>query len=120
MKKQGNSVDTYIKSFPKKTAVILKKVRALIKKAAPKAEESISYGLVGYKLRGKPLVYFGGWKSHIGFYATPSGNAAFKKELAKYQGAKGSVKFPLDAPVPYGLISRMVKFKAKENRHKKK
>jgi uncharacterized protein YdhG (YjbR/CyaY superfamily) len=112
---QAKSVDQYIQNFPPKTRTILKKFRQLIQKAAPKAVESISYGLVGYKLNGRPLVYFGGWKNHIGFYATPNGNAAFKQELSKYKGAKGSVQFPLTEPMPYGLITKIVKFRMKQS-----
>ena len=112
--KKTNSVDLYIKAFPAKTQAILKKFRQLILQLAPQAVESISYGLVGYKLNGKPLVYFGGWKNHIGFYATPAGNAAFKKQLSKFQGAKGSVKFPLNEPMPYVLVKQMVKYRVKE------
>ena len=106
--------ESYIKRFPPKTQAVLKKVRAVVKKSAPKAEEGIMYGIIGYKQNGKPLVYFGGWKSHIGFYATPTGNAAFKKELTPYKGAKGSVQFPLDK-VPYPLIRKMVLFRVKES-----
>lgn len=109
-----SAVDNYIQQFPPKTRTILKKFRQLITRLAPTAIESMSYGLVGYKLNGKPLVYFGGWKNHIGFYATPAGNAAFKKELSKYKGAKGSVQFPLDAAMPYPLIKQMVKYRVQE------
>lgn len=109
------TVDAYIKKFPKEVQAILKKVRITVKKAAPKAEESIAYGMVGYKLNKRPLVYFGGWKNHIGFYATPSGHTKFEKELSKYQGAKGSVKFPLSEPMPYTLIAKVVKHRVKVN-----
>lgn len=114
----ANSVDQYIKEFPVKTRAILKKFRQLIRLLAPQAVESISYGLVGYKLNGKPLVYFGGWKNHIGFYATPTGNAAFKQELSKYKGAKGSVQFPLNEPMPYGLVKQMVKYRVRQTKAK--
>lgn len=113
---KAKAVDAYIAQFPKDVQIVLKKVRTIVHKAAPTAEESISYGLVGYKLGGKPLVYFGGWKSHIGFYATPSGNIAFMKELATYKGAKGSVKFPIDEKIPYPLITKMVKYRVKEEK----
>jgi uncharacterized protein YdhG (YjbR/CyaY superfamily) len=113
-------VDAYIAQFPKDVQVVLKKMRTIVHKSAPTAEESISYGLVGYKLAGKPLVYFGGWREHVGFYATPSGNLAFKKELAPYKGAKGSVKFALSEKIPYPLIAKMVKYRVKEEKARAK
>jgi len=111
-------VDAYIKGQPKEVQLLLQKVRATILKAAPKAEESISYGMPGYKMHGRPLVYFGAWEKHIGFYTLPSGNVAFKKELSKYKVAKGSIRFPLEGRIPYGLIEKMVKFRIKENLQK--
>jgi len=108
------TIDEYIASSPKDVQAILKKIRATIKKAAPKAEETINYGIPTFTLNGN-LVHFAGFKSHIGFYPTPSGIGKFKKELSVYEGAKGSVKFPLDKPIPYGLITRIVKFRVKEN-----
>ena len=118
MKKAPKTVDTYIEDNPKAVVSRLKAIRRIIRKNAPGALESISYGLVGYKLDGKPLVYFGGFKKHVGFFATPSGHAAFKKEMAKYKNAKGSVQFPNDEPLPLKLIERMVKFRVKENSKK--
>lgn len=111
--KQPQTVDEYIESFPKEVKEVLKKLRKLIKETAPEAVELISYGMPGYKLNNRPLVYFAAWKNHIGFYATPSGNEAFKKELSVYQGAKGSVKFPLKDPIPYDLIKKIVEFRVK-------
>ncbi len=108
------SVNAYISVYSGTTLTILKKIRSIIRKTAPTAIESISYGMPAYKLNGKPLVYFGAWKNHIGFYATPAGNSAFKKELAAYQGAKGSVRFPLDKPIPYDLIKKIVAFRVKQ------
>lgn len=110
----AKTVDGYIAKQSKSVQPILKKLRTLIRKTAPKADESISYGLIGYKLNKKPLVYFGAWKNHIGFYATPSGNVAFKKEIAPYKKAKGSVNFPLDEKIPYALIAKMVTYRVKE------
>ena len=107
-------VSTYIASAPKNIQKTLKQIRATIKAAAPKAVESMSYGMPAYKLNGKPLAYFAGFKAHIGFYATPSGHLTFAKQLAKYKQGKGSVQFPLDKSVPLTLISRMVKFNAKK------
>jgi len=114
------TIDKYIANFPKGIQTILRKLRKIIKVTAPKSVESISYHMPGYKLNGKPLVYFGAWKNHIGFYATPSGNTAFKKELSKYKGAKGSIQFPLGKPIPYSLIKRIVTYRVKENTIKKK
>lgn len=111
---QPETVTEYIKTFPGDVQKILEKIREIIKKAAPKAEESISYKMPAYKLNGKPLVYFAAWKNHIGFYATPSGNQAFQKELSVYKVAKGSVQFSLNEPIPYGLIKKITIFKAKQ------
>ena len=110
-----NQIDIYIKQFPTKVQEELHKIRQLIKTNAPYAEEMISYGMPGYKINKKPLVYFAAYKNHIGLYATPSGNEQFKKELSVYKQGKGSVQFPLDKPIPYKLIGRIVKYKMKEN-----
>ena len=109
------NVDDYIASFPSETQTILEQVRATIKKAAPGAEELISYAIPGYKFKGKPLVYFAGYKNHIGFYATPTGHEAFKEDLAIYKQGKGSVQFPLAKPMPLDLIERITKFRVEEN-----
>jgi len=116
--KQFETIDDYIQSFPLDIQKILQKIRKTIHKAAPDAVEGISYQMPGFKLNKKPLVYFAAWKTHIGFYATPSGNAAFKKELSKYKGAKGSVQFPIAEPIPYDLIEKIVVFRVKENQNK--
>lgn len=109
------TTESYIAKFPKEVQTILKQVRATIKEVAPKADESISYGMPAFKLNGKPLVYFAGYKNHIGFYATPTGHAQFKKEFSRYKHGKGSVQFLLDAPLPLGLIAKIVKFRVQEN-----
>lgn len=114
------SVDDCIATFPPATQKIMNQVRATIKKAAPKAEEFISYGMPAYKLNGKALVYFSGYKQHIGFYATPTGHREFKAELAKYKQGKGSVQFPIDEPMPWKLIEMIVKFRVAENTAKAK
>ncbi|MGN6540279.1 MAG: iron chaperone [Ginsengibacter sp.] len=111
------NVDEYIASFPENLRTLLEEMRTTIKKAAPKAEEVISYQMPAYKHFGI-LVYFAGHNNHIGFYPTASGIEAFKKELSIYKGAKGSVQFPLDKPLPSVLITKMVKFKLKENEQK--
>lgn len=108
------TINEYIAGFPTDVQVILEKLRATIRKAAPGAEEAIKYRLPTFVLSGN-LVHFGAFKKHIGFYATPTGNKQFRKELSAYQGARGSVQFPLDKPIPYGLVSKMVKFRVKEN-----
>ncbi len=113
--KKYNDVDAYINEFPKEAQQLLQKMRLLIKEAAPTALESISYGMIGYKVKGKPLVYFGAFKKHIGFYATPSGHSEFEKELSSYKQGKGSVQFPFDKEIPYALITRIVEFRIKEN-----
>jgi uncharacterized protein YdhG (YjbR/CyaY superfamily) len=112
------TVDEYIASFPASTQKLLKQVRKTIKAAAPKAEESMSYGMPAYKYMGKPLVYFGGFEKHIGFYATPTGHEAFVKELSNYKQGKGSVQFPIDEKMPLDLIERIVKFRLKETEGK--
>lgn len=109
-----NTVEEYISHFPKDVQEILSKIQAIVKANAPDAVESISYQMPAYKLNGKPVVYFAAWKHHIGFYATPAGNEVFKKELSLYKGAKGSVQFPLNKPMPYELIKDMVVFRVKE------
>ena len=111
--KKFKTVDEYIASFPPDVRVILEKVGGIIRKAAPGAEERISYGMPGYKL-GRNLVYFAAHKSHIGLYPTPSATGAFAKELAPYESGKGSIKFPLDEPIPYDLIRRIVEFRVRE------
>jgi uncharacterized protein YdhG (YjbR/CyaY superfamily) len=114
MKSKAFNFNEYIETFPLSTQKILKQVRTTIKKAAPKAEETISYGMPAFTLNGH-LVYFAGFKNHIGLYALPSGHAAFKKELAQYKQGKGSVQFPIDEPMPLALITKIVKFRVKEN-----
>ncbi|MFN5135360.1 MAG: iron chaperone [Chitinophagaceae bacterium] len=112
------TVDAYITTFPSSTQKLLKQLRKTIKAAAPKANESISYGMPAYKYMDKPLVYFGGFDKHIGFYATPTGHKKFEKELSKYRQGKGSVQFPIDQEMPVDLIERIVKFRVKENEEK--
>ena len=118
MKNSTNSppknVDEYIAGFPEEIRNGLEELRATIKTVAPDAEEGISYQMPAYHCHG-PLVYFAVHKTHIGFYATPTGNAAFEKELSKYKIGKGSVQFPLDQPIPLPLVTRIVKFRIEEN-----
>jgi uncharacterized protein YdhG (YjbR/CyaY superfamily) len=108
------SIDEYIATFPEEIQEKLEKLRATIKASAPGAEEKISYQMPAFALKGN-LVYFAAYKNHIGFYPTSSGIQAFKQELSVYEGAKGSVKFPLEKPLPLELISKIVKFRVAEN-----
>lgn len=115
MKEHTNkTVAKYISGFPKKTQKLLRQLRSVIKKAAPKAEEVISYGIAGYKYNGM-LIYFAGFKNHVSVYPAPRNHADFKTELSVYKGGKGTVQFPLDKPLPLNLITRVVKHRLKEN-----
>ncbi len=118
-KKEFKTIDGYIKTFPKEVQVILEKIRRTIREAAPDAVESISYQIPTFKLNGKYLVYFAGWKNHIGFYPVPSGIVAFNKELSPYITGKGTVQFPLDKPIPFDLVEKIVKYRIKETLIKK-
>lgn len=113
-------IDRYIKQFPQDVQDILRNIRQIVKTNAPEAEELMAYGMPGYKTHRKPLVYYAAFKNHIGFYATPSGHDEFKEELSNYKQGKGSVQFPLDRPMPYELIKKMVEFRVKENNLKAK
>jgi uncharacterized protein YdhG (YjbR/CyaY superfamily) len=112
---QPTTVDEYIAQFPQNVQDILQEIRTVIKDAAPEAKEKISYQMPGYFLNGR-LVWFGAWKQHIGFYPDPSGIEEFKEELSEYQMTKGSIHFPLDRPVPYQLISKIVKHRVNHNK----
>lgn len=115
-----NKIESYIQQLPDDVQEILRNIRKLILDNAPEAEESFAYGMPAYKTHKKPLVYFAAYKNHIGFYATPSGHNEFQIELSKYKQGKGSVQFPLDQPIPYQLIERMVKLRVTENIEKTK
>lgn len=118
-RKTPKSFEDYLERFPKDVQQRLQKMRLTVKKAAPQAKEKISYGIPAFNLHGM-LVWFAAFKNHIGFYPRTSAIATFKKELSVYKGAKGSVQFPFDKPLPFSLISRMVKFRVKENLSKAK
>lgn len=107
----ASSVDAYLAQFSGETRARLDTLRDIIRYEAPEAVESISYGLIGYKVSGRPLVYFGGFARHIGFYAKPNGHEAFKDDFAPYKQGKGSVQFPLDRPLPTDLIRRVVRYR---------
>jgi len=110
--KGSELVDQYIKGFPEKVQLLLQQMRATIREVIPQAEETIAYGIPTYKLKGN-VVHFGGFKNHIGFYPTPNGLVEFKERLSKYKGAKGSVQFPLDEPLPFQLIKDIVAYRVR-------
>ena len=111
------SIDAYIAAAPPDRRALLEELRAIIRAAAPEAEETISYGMPAFAQNGT-LVYFAALKNHIGFYPTASGIAAFQEDLAAYESTKGAVYLPLDRPLPLELIQRIVRFRVAENRRK--
>ena len=112
--KAPKDIDEYIAGFPNDVQEILEKIRMTIRNAAPSAEETIKYQMPTFTLNGN-LVHFAAFKKHIGFYPVPRGIDAFKDELSVYEGEKATVRFPLDKPIPFDLISRIVKFRVKKN-----
>jgi uncharacterized protein YdhG (YjbR/CyaY superfamily) len=119
MNTKFQTVDEYIATFPPKTKKFLKDIRATIKRAAPQAEETISYNMPAFKLHGM-LVWYAGYKEHIGLYPKTTVIQAFKKDLAGYKQSKGTIQFPLDQPLPLDLITRILKYRIKENQEAKK
>ena len=109
-----SSIDQYITEAPAEVKQILINIRSLISEKAPEAVSCIAYNMPAFKYAKKPLVYFAAFKNHIGFYALPSGNVAFQKELTKYKTGKGSIQFPLDQEIPYDLIGQIVEFRVVE------
>ena len=118
-KKIPKNIDDYVDHFPKEVQHLLRKMRLTTRKAAPKAKEKISYGIPAFTL-DRNRVYFAAYKRHIGFYPGAAAITAFKKELSAYKGAKGSVQFPIDEPLPLALVSRIVKFRLKQSSSKEK
>jgi uncharacterized protein YdhG (YjbR/CyaY superfamily) len=116
-KRTPATIDEYIAGFPDDVQKILTRIRTTVHEAAPDAEEAISYQMPTFKLHGN-LVHFAAFQYHIGFYPIPSGIKAFKEEFSASKSGKGSVQFPLDQPIPYDLIRRIVKFRVHENREK--
>jgi len=108
------NIDEYIADFPHDVQEILEKIRMTIRKAAPDAGETIKYGIPTFTLKGN-LVHFGAYRKHVGFYPAPTGLEEFKEELSAYEGSKGTVRFPLDKPIPFDLITKIVKFRVKES-----
>ncbi len=118
--KAFKTVDEYVESFPENVQRILEKLRDTVRKSAPDAVESVSYQIPTFKLNRKKLVYFAAWKNHIGFYSIPEGNEAFRRELLPYMAEKGSLRFPLEKPIPYDLVKKIVMFRLKEIYEEKK
>ena len=115
-----NNIDDYISGFSKETQKILEQIRATIKKAVPVAEETISYGIPTFTVGGKYLVYFAAYKNHVGVYPVPGGTKEFEKDFSSYKtSGKGTIQFPLEKPMPLKLITKIVKFRVKENLKKK-
>jgi uncharacterized protein YdhG (YjbR/CyaY superfamily) len=114
-KGRSNPIDEYIATFPSDVQKILEELRGTIKAAAPEAGEKISYGIPTFTLNGKYLIYFAGWKNHISIYPIPTGTDTFNKQVSKYVEGKGTLKFPLDKPLPLKLILRIVKYRVAEN-----
>lgn len=111
------NVDEYIGNFPPETQIIMNQIRETIKKAAPLAEEIISYNMPAYSFKGI-LVYFAAYKQHIGFYPTGLGIAAFKDEITEFKSSKGAIQFPLNKPIPFDLIIRIVEYRLSQNLNK--
>ncbi len=120
MTTKPQNVDEYISGFPKETQKALEEVRITIKKAAPEAEEMISYAIAAFKLNGKGLIYYAGNKNHIGLYPTPAGDDEFKKEISIYKSGKSTIQFPLSKPIPLDLVTKIAKFRIAENSQKLK
>lgn len=116
----ARNIDEFISVFPTDIQAVLNKLRSTILKAAPRAEEGIKYGIPTFIENGVSLVHFSAYKTHIGFYPTPSGIVAFRNELSKYETSKGTVQFPIDKPLPFTLIAQIVKFRVLENQEKSK
>jgi uncharacterized protein YdhG (YjbR/CyaY superfamily) len=115
------TIDDYVARFPEQTQKGLEQIRLLVKKTVPNAEEAISYGIPTFNINGSYLVYFAGFKKHISIYPVPSGNKEFEKDFARYStSGKGTIKFPLDEPIPITLVTRIIKFRLKQNEAKTK
>lgn len=112
------TIDAYIADFPSDVQEILEQVRDTIKEAAPGVEEKISYAIPAFTLNKTNLVYFAGYKNHVGLYPAPTGNALFEKDFAGYKTGRGSIRFPLEKPMPLDLITKIVQFRMKEILHK--
>ncbi len=111
----ASSIDAYISGFPPEVQAILEKIRAMIKSAAPQAEETISYQIPTFLLNGRYLIYFAAYKKHVSLYPAPHGVPEFNEALARYGAGKGTLKFPFDQPIPYDLIERVIQYRLREN-----
>ncbi len=114
------TVDEYISSFPEDVQKILEEIRGIIKTAAPEAKEKISYQIACFELNGRNLIHFAGWKKHVSLYPVPAGSEAFQRQIKPYVDGKGTLKFPLDEPIPFKLIERVVKLHLAKNKKKLK
>ncbi len=110
-----NTVDEYIASFPDDVQKILEEIRATIKAAVPDAKEKISYQIAAFELNGRNLIHFAGWNRHISMYPVPAGDEAFEKKITRYVAGRGTLKFPLDEPIPLELIEEVVRFRLADN-----
>lgn len=117
-KQEGSSdVDKYIAGYPREVQALLRKIRVTIRQAAPGAQETISYQIPTFKLNGT-LISFAAFSKHIGLYPAPNGGERFNRELSRYRAAKATIRFPLDQPIPFGLITQIVKLRVKANLEK--
>jgi len=114
LKARFETIDEYIAAFPRNVRDVLEELRRIIRESAPKSEETISYGIPTFDLNGKHLVHFAAYKNHIGFYPTSSGITRFKKDLSRYELSRGTVRFPIDEPIPFDVIRKIVKYRVKE------
>ncbi|GAC1353927.1 MAG: iron chaperone [Ktedonobacteraceae bacterium] len=119
-KKLFTTIDQYISTFPQEVQVALEQVRQAIHKAVPEAAETMSYGIPTFDLNGKHLVFFAGWKHHISLYPLPAGDEVFQQELSHYTRAKGTIQFPLDKPLPYDFVEKIVTFLMRESSEKER
>jgi len=115
MKKGFTSIDEYIAACPEETHERLQAIRAEIKQLAPEAKETISYQIAAFELNGKNLIHFAGWKKHISLYPIPAGDEAFERQVEPYANDKGTLKFPLDEPMPMKLITKIIKLHVRNN-----
>jgi uncharacterized protein YdhG (YjbR/CyaY superfamily) len=111
----ARDIDEYIAGFPEDVRAVLQQVRSTIRRAAPEAEETISYAIPTFKLAGKYLIYFAGHTKHVGLYPVPAADGELGEEIASYQAGKGTLRFPLDRPIPFDLITKVVQLRAREN-----
>ena len=117
--KRFETIDEYIAAFPRNVQDILEELRRVIRESAPESEETISYGIPTFDFNGRHLVHFAAYRNHVGFYPTSSGIAHFKKELSRYELSRGTVRFPINEPIPFDLVKKIVKYRVEENLKKR-